>query len=158
FIMLIVRPVAAQPPDKPLPELKSFLHEFQIKRMGLYKALLDVKIDSTGQYTYTEKCTEITLDSAGKAKNTKTDVFEIIPSGKPFQIYRRQAVKAGTPRTPKELEKQDREFKEITAKQEAADERRRRATATAKPQQKSVQEPAREPENMFLNLFEFQII
>jgi hypothetical protein len=149
-------PAAAQQSERPLPELKSFLNEFQVKRMGLFKALMDVHVDSTGQYTYMEKCTEITLDSAGKPKNSKPDVYEIIPTGAPSQVYRRQTIKTGVPLSQKELDKHDRGFKESLARQEAA-EQRRRAAAAAKPKQEPAKKPERGPENMFLSLFEFRI-
>ena len=101
--------------SKPLPELTTFLNEFQLKRPGLYKALgawglADNKF--RGKYTDTEICTTYDLDSNGKSKNQDRNVYEVIPDSGPLALYRRQTVKNGVPLTEKPLAKQDREFEE----------------------------------------------
>jgi hypothetical protein len=161
LLMLLAWPVLGQQVEKQLPDLQAFLQEFQVKRTGIGKVFMDIEVDSTGQYTYTETCTEFTLDSAGTVKSTKKDVFEIIPTGKPYQVYRRQTVKAGRPLSQKELDKQDREFKEQVAKEEA--EVRKRAGAAAAKAASSPRPAAPAPappkrESLFLAMYEFKII
>jgi len=159
FLILAWQPPAQQV-EKPLPELKTFLQEFQGKRSGLAKVLMDVEVDPTGQYTYTETCTEFTLDSAGKVRNAKRDVFEIIPTGKPYEVYRRQTVKSGVTLSQKALDKQDREFKERLAREEA-EARKWAAAAAAKAARAPRPVPATPPpqrESMFLAMYEFEIV
>src|SRR6266550_4521692 len=95
--------------EKPIPDLKTFIAEF---RKTLHS---DNKLLS--QYTYTEKETELTLDSKGKTKKTETNVYQMIHGAEEWQTYRRQTVKNGVPLTEKELEKQDREEKDRVAKE-----------------------------------------
>jgi len=156
FAILLAWPASAQETGKPLPELKNFLEEFQVKRPGLYKPLMGENIDPTGQYTYTETCTETKLDSSGKAKSSEMDVYEIIPTGKPFDIFRRKTVKAGIPLSQRELDKQDREFMERMAKQQAEAEKRKSETQ-AKPKQEPPPNPPKQ-ESMFLALYDFQMV
>jgi hypothetical protein len=157
LIIFLVRPALAQEREKPLPEITKFLEEFQVKRAGMFEALMDVRIDSTGQYTYTESCTEITLDSKGNTKNRATDIYEIIPTGKPLRADRRQTVKAGVPVSQKELDKQDHEFKAMIAKQEA-EEQKRKAAAAARPRQEQEPNPQPAQSNFFLRLYQFQMV
>jgi hypothetical protein len=89
---------------RPLPEPKTFLAEF---RKTLHD---DNKLLS--QYTYTEKETEVTLDSKGKAKKTEINVYQVIHGAEEWKTYRRQIVKNGVNVSEKELEKHDREEKE----------------------------------------------
>src|SRR6516162_6503894 len=56
-----------QDQQKPLPELKPFLEELR-KTLHTDGLLLS-------QYTYTDKLTEIELDSKGKAKKTEVSAF-----------------------------------------------------------------------------------
>src|SRR2546423_13830386 len=95
--------------QKPLPDLPAFLAEF---RKTLHS---DNKLLS--QYTYTEKETEITLDSKGNPKKTEINVYQTIHGAEEWQTYQRQIVKKGVSLTEKELEKQDREEKERVAKE-----------------------------------------
>jgi hypothetical protein len=159
-LILLAWQAPAQQVEKPLPELKTFLEEFQVKRAGIGKVFMDIGVDPTGQYTYTETCMEFTLDSAGKVKSTTKHVFEIIPTGKPYQVYRRQTVKAGVPLSQKDLDKQDREFKARLAKEE--EETRKRAVAVAAKTARSQRAPSAAPtpkrESVFLAMYEFQMI
>jgi hypothetical protein len=95
--------------EKPLPDAATFLSEFR-KTLHSDDTLLS-------QYTYTEKETEITLDSDGKPKKTETNVFQVIHGAEEWQTYRRQLVKNGIALSEKELGKVDREEKDRVAKE-----------------------------------------
>jgi hypothetical protein len=95
--------------EKPLPEAKTFLAEFR-KTLHSDNRLLS-------QYTYTEKETEIALDSKGNTRKTETNVYQMIHGAEDWQTYRRQIVKNGVPLSEKDLEKQDREEKDRVAKE-----------------------------------------
>jgi hypothetical protein len=160
YLLLTLMP-QSPPPIQPLPELKPFLTEFQVKRPGLYKALGawgvgDFKFRS--QYTYRETCTKLSLDSNGKVKNQAANVYEVIPSSGPLALYRRQTVRDGVPLTEKELEKQDREFNERSEKEK---ERRAKAATKAKPEpakDTAAAPPKPAPEPLFLALYDFQMV
>ena len=153
FAILLAWPASAQEADKPLPELKNFLEEFQVKRPGLYKPFMGENIDPTGQYTYTETCTETKLDSSGKAKSSEMDVYEVIPTGKPFEIFRRKTVKASVPLSQKELDKQDREFMERMAKQHAEAEKRKSASEVKPKQEPPQARPSRKTCFLLFTIF-----
>jgi len=165
LLLLLVLLPQAQTANPPLPELKTFLNEFQVKRPGLYKALgawglADNKF--RGKYTYTEICTSYGLDSNGKIKSEDRNVYEVIPDSGPLALYRRQTVKNGKPLTEKQLEKQDREFREQS--QEVSD-RIQKAAEKAKtkpkpepPKDAPPPKPTPEPVSIFLTVFDFEII
>ena len=153
------------PANQPLPELKTFLNEFQVKRPGLYKALgawglADNKF--RGKYTYTEICTTYSLDSNGKIKSEDRNVYEVIPDSGPLALYRRQTVKNGKPLTEKQLEKQDREFKEQS--QEVSDRIQKAAEkAKAKPKPEPPKDapppqPKPAPVSIFMTVFDFEMV
>jgi hypothetical protein len=164
FHLLILFPQAPQV-EPSLPDLKTFLNEFQVKRPGLNKALgawglADNRLRS--KYTYTETCTTYELDSKGKVKSAKKNVYEVVPSSGPLVLYRRQIVKDGKPLTEKQLEKQDREFnKESQELAERIQKAREKAAATPKPvPPKDVPPPPPlpAPEPMFMTVFDFQMV
>ena len=117
--------LAALAQEKPLPDRTNFLIEFQVKRQGIWKMFGpsdDYKL--LHQYTFKETVSEIGLDSSGKPKKTKVDVFERIPTRLFGYIRRRQTVKNGVPLTQKELDKQDREYDEFLIKEERNQKKR----------------------------------
>ena len=112
---------APTPPEveKALPDRTSFLIEFQVKRPGLMKAFMGPTDPiRMSQYTYTEKVTEVSLDSNGKTKSSQTDIFHVVPTHLPGYTYRRQVVKNGVPLSQVELDKQDRRHEQDLAKAE----------------------------------------
>jgi hypothetical protein len=150
--------------DQPLPDRSSFLIEFQIKRPGLLKALRSAS-DYTlaDQYTYTEKVTETTLDSKGTPKNSKTDVFEIVPTRVSGFPYRRQIVNDGIPLTQKALAKQDRAQEEETRKlerqiQKWVAEARAKTKANPTPPAPSQRAPLRLEDSDILMAADFQLV
>ncbi len=138
----------SQAPDKPLPELKSFLEEF---RKTLQR---DSKLLS--QYTYTEKETEITLDSKGKTKKSETNVYQVIHGDEEWKTYRRQTVKNGEPVTEKELQKQDQKEKERVEKET----RRRQSQSEAKRRQEKEKSDREDREIMddVFSMYDIQLI
>lgn len=108
--------VAAQspPPEPeaapPLPEMREFLDHVRE----------NLRSDGTliADYTFTEKNTEMRLDSRGGVKKTKTATYEVYPSEGAGKMYRRLIARDGKPLEEKELAAQDKE-------QEARAERRR---------------------------------
>jgi hypothetical protein len=99
-------PVRQEPP---LPDAGTFLEEF---RRNLQT---DTKLLS--QYTYTQKETDITLDSKGKPKKSEVNVYEVIHGDEEWKTYRRQITKNGVTVSEKELEKADQKEKERVDKE-----------------------------------------
>ena len=97
-------------PDRPLPEMREFLEHVRENLRGDDTLIAD--------YTFTEKNTEMRLDSKGGVKKTKTATYEVYPSEGPGKMYRRMVARDGKPLDEKELAAQDKE-------QEARAERRR---------------------------------
>lgn len=117
LLLLLARAgiVAAQsPPEtaaaRPLPEMREFLDHVRE----------NLRSDDTliADYTFTEKNTEMRLDSKGGVKKTKTATYEVYPSEGPGKMYRRLVARDGKPLDEKELAAEDKE-------QEARAERRR---------------------------------
>ena len=126
--------------EKPLPDRTAFLAEF---RKTLHS---DNKLLS--QYTYTEKETELTLDSKGNTKKTEVNVHQMIHGAEEWQTYRRQIVKNGVPLTEKELEKQDRDEKDRIEK-----ERRKRANESASKRDQEKAKADREEQETLDDIF-----
>src|SRR6187431_3294377 len=122
-ISLLFLLLSPQEPQKPLPEAKAFIDEFR-KTLRPDDKLLS-------QYTYTEKENEVTLDSKGKVKKSKINVYQVLHSAEEWKTYRRQITKDGVPLTAKELEKQDRQERERVDKET----RKRGSQSEAKRQQ-----------------------
>jgi hypothetical protein len=95
---------------RPLPEMREFLEHVRE----------NLRSDSTliADYTFTEKNTELRLDSKGGVKKTKTATYEVYPSEGPGKMYRRLVARDGKPLDEKDVAAQDKE-------QEARAERRR---------------------------------
>ena len=125
-----------QPVDRPLPEAKTFLEEFR-KTLQRDGTLLS-------QYTYTEKETEITLDSKGQTKKSETNVYQVIHGDEEWKTYRRQTVKNGVPVSEKELKEQDQKEKERVEKET----RKRENQSEAKRQQEKAKENREEREQI----------
>ena len=105
--------------QKALPDRTSFLIEFQVKRPGLRKAFMGPTDPiRMSQYTYTEKVTELALDSKGKTKSSQTDIFHVVPTRLLGYTYRRQIAKNGVPLSQSELDKQDWKHEQDLAKAE----------------------------------------
>src|SRR5262245_22011605 len=122
FLGLMLFTLSALPQDQPLPDPRTFIEEFR-KTLHTDRALL-------GQYTYTEKETEMTLDSKGKTTKTEMNVYQVIRGAEEWKTYRRQISKNGVHLTEKELEKQDRAEQERVEK-----ETRKRANQSAEKRQ-----------------------
>jgi hypothetical protein len=101
-----------QDQPKPLPELKPFLAELR-KTVHTDSLLLS-------QYTYTDKRTQIELDSKGKAKKTEVNVFQVFPGSPEHVGYRRQILRDGKPLSSEEAKKEEE------AMQKRIDEAQRR--------------------------------
>jgi hypothetical protein len=126
-LLVLVSP----PQEQPLPDPVTFIEDFR-KMLHTDRALL-------GQYTYTQKETETTLDSKGKTTKTEINVYQVLRGAEEWKTYRRQIAKNGVPLTEKELEKQDR------AEQERVDkETRKRASQSAERRQKEKAKEERE--------------
>src|SRR5436309_273815 len=97
-LCLLLLTLWPQESEKPLPDKASFLAELR------KTAHSDDKLLS--QYTYTEKETEISLDSHGKPTKTETNVYTVINGDEEWKTYRRQISKKGVPLTQQELDKQ----------------------------------------------------
>jgi hypothetical protein len=126
--------------EKPLPEPRAFLAEFRKTLHGNDKLL--------SQYTYTEKETEITLDSKGNTTKTETNVYQMIHGAEEWQTYRRQIVKNGKPLSEEELNKQDREEKDRIAK-----ETRKRADESASRRDREKAKADREEQEALDDVF-----
>src|SRR5204862_5175886 len=127
-ILLLLLTLWPQEPERPLPDKATLIAGLRTT------AHTDDKLLS--EYTYTEKETEITLDSKGAPKKSETNVYQIIHGAEEWQTYRRRIVKNGVPVDQKELDKQDREEGERVAK-----ESRKRASQS---EEKRKQEKAKE--------------
>jgi hypothetical protein len=136
------------PQEKPLPDTKSFLTEFR-KTLRGNNALLS-------QYTYTEKETEITLDSKRQPKKTETNVYQVIHALEEWKSYRRQIVKDGVPLTEQELAKQDQKETERVAKET----RKRTGSSETKRQQEKAKADREEQQILddLFALYDFQLI
>src|SRR5262249_41477420 len=133
-ISLLFLTLGVQEQDRPLPDQATFMEEFHKTLITPNKLL--------SQYTYTEKETEITLDSKGKAKKTETNVYHVINGAEDWQTYERHISKNGVPLTKEELEKQDRKERERVDK-----ETRKRANwSEAKRQQEKAKKEREERE------------
>jgi hypothetical protein len=137
-----------QEQEKPLPEQTSFMADF---RKTLHS---DDKLLS--KYTYTEKDTEITLDSKGKTKKSETDVYQVIHAEEEWKTYRRQIVKNGVTLTEKELDKQDREEKERVSKETLKREKK----SEEKRQEEKAKEDREEKEILddVFSMYELQFV
>ena len=123
--LLVLTFWAQQPsqPQQPLPEAAPFIAEFR-KTLERDEKLL-------AQYTYTEKETEMSLDSKGRTKKSETNVYQVIHGDEEWKTYRRRISKNGVPLSEKDLEKQDRKKQERFAKEA----RKRAGQSEAKQQQ-----------------------
>jgi hypothetical protein len=92
-----------QDEQKPLPEVKPFLAELR-KTLHTDSLLLS-------QYTYTDKRTEMELDSKGTPKKTETSAFQVFPGSPEHVAYRRQIVRNGKPLSPDETKKEEEALK-----------------------------------------------
>ncbi|HEV8132203.1 MAG TPA: hypothetical protein VGQ81_13195 [Acidobacteriota bacterium] len=123
-----------QAPEKPLPELNSFLQGVR-KKLHSDRLLLS-------QYTYNEKVTVERLDKNGKIKDTEVRVYEVYPSLEKRRTYRRLISKNGKPLSAKELEENDKKQQKKTlegarkANVESAGERQRRLAREAEERRK----------------------
>jgi hypothetical protein len=118
----------------PLPDLKPFLSELR-KTIHTDGLLLS-------QYTYTQRTTEMELDSKNKPKKTEVKAFQVFPGSAEHVAYRRQIEKNGRPLTPEEakreeqaLQKRIEEAQQRRARITPAERDRRRAERLRKEQQ-----------------------
>lgn len=127
--LLFVQDTAA-----PLPDLKPFIAELR-KTIHTDGLLLS-------QYTYTQKTTEMELDSKNKPKKTEVNAFQVFPGSAGHVAYRRQVEKDGRPLTPEEAKKEEQalqkrieEAQQSRAKTTPAERDRRRSERLRKEQE-----------------------
>ncbi|HSS45052.1 MAG TPA: hypothetical protein VLO07_06890 [Thermoanaerobaculia bacterium] len=101
---------AAQDAEKSLPDATVFLD-------GVRETLRSDRL-LLADYTFTEKHSEMRLDSKGGVKKAKSEIYEVYPTSKPGKMYRRLIARDGRSLDQKELAAQDQQ-------QEAKAERRR---------------------------------
>src|SRR5262245_14233584 len=137
-----------QQQDRPLPDRATFMEAFRKNMHGPDQLL--------SRYTYTEKETEITLDSKGKTKKSETNIYHITHGAEEWQTYERQISKNGTPLTEQELEKQDRKERERVQKEM----RKRAGWSEAKRQQEKAkaEREERESNDDIFASFEYQLV
>ena len=145
FLLLFLWP---QTSDPSLPDQKTFMEDFR-KTLHSDTTLLR-------QYTYTEKETEITLDSKGNTKKTETNVYHVVNGAEEWQTYRRRIIKKGVPLTEKELEKADREEQQRIDKET----RKRASWSEAKRREEKAKAEKEEREDIedVFGMFDFQLI
>jgi len=137
-----------QQSDRPLPDQASFMEQFRQKLTTPQKLL--------SQYTYTEKETEIPLDSKGNPRKTETNIYHIINGAEQWQTYERQIVKNGVPLTDKELEKQDQKERDRVEKET----RKRASWSEAKRQEEKAKAERKEREEAddIFAAFDYQLV
>src|SRR5215467_3711462 len=101
----------------PLPDLKPFLSELR-KTIHTDGVLLS-------QYTYTQRTTEMELDSKNKPKKTEVKAFQVFPGSSEHVAYRRQIERDGRPLTQDEAQKEEQALQKRI---EEAQQRRARIT------------------------------
>jgi hypothetical protein len=112
----------AQESARPLPDASAFLR--QVREHLQSDHLLQ------SQYTYYERRQKVQIGRLGGVSMGPVKVYEVYPSLAEGQTYKRLISVDGTPLTPEELEKQDREFRasvqaEAASPQRAAERQRR---------------------------------
>jgi hypothetical protein len=103
---------AADTTSAPLPDARSFLEAVRDSLHSDETLLAD--------YTFTEKHSESKLDSKGRPKSTRTEVYEVYPSTSPGRLYRRLVTVDGKPVDPKQLAEEDRKHDEKMEKRRIA--------------------------------------
>ncbi|MGH9398962.1 MAG: hypothetical protein ACRD00_01240 [Thermoanaerobaculia bacterium] len=113
-----------EPAARPLPDVREFFGHVR-ENLRSDGALL-------AEYTFTEKHTEMRLNSHGGVKKTKTAVYEVYPSDTPGKMYRRLVARDGKLLAPTELAAQDKQQEEraekrrIRREKETPEEREKR--------------------------------
>jgi len=110
--------------SRPLPDARGFL---EAVRDSLHS-------DQTllAEYTFMEKHVETRLDSKGKVKSTKLELYEVYPTSKPGRIYRRLVEVDGKPVDPKQLAQEDQkhdaraEKRQLELENETAEQKQHR--------------------------------
>jgi len=84
-------PAHPNPPERPLPDPKAFLAQAMahLRSNDLLRS----------QYTYQERETRYSYDSAGRVTKTQLRVYEVHPSAEPELTYRRLVSENGVPTT-----------------------------------------------------------
>jgi hypothetical protein len=134
---LFVAPLPAfaqQEPAPPLPEIHEFLNEVR-QRFHSDDYLLD-------QYTFTERRTERRFDAKGRVKQEKHEVYEVYPSARSRDTYRKLVQRDGRPLAAEDLVRQDREHEKKLARSmktgEAAEARQRKRTAERERREREI--------------------
>jgi hypothetical protein len=148
FIVSLLFLILPQEFERPLPDPKTFMEEFR-KTLHSDTTLLR-------QYTYTEKETEITLDSKGKTKKTETNVYHVVNGAEEWQTYRRRIIKNGVPLTERELEKADREEQQRIDKET----RKRASWSEAKRREEKAKAEKEEREDIedVFGMYDFRLL
>jgi len=134
--------------DAPLPEQRAFMEELR-KSMSTPDKLLS-------EYTYTYKEMETTLDSAGKAKKTEMNVYQVINGAEPWETYERQIIKNGNSLTDKELQKQD--LKERERVQKERSKRAKWSEEKRRQEREKADQKDRETNDDVFASFEYQLV
>jgi hypothetical protein len=116
-LCLLAALLFAEDQPKPLPELKPFLAEL---RNTIHTDSLILS-----QYTYTEKRTEMQLDSKQNPKKTEVNAFQVFPGSPEHVGYRRRIETDGKPLSSDEARKEEQELQKRI---EAAQRRRNQVT------------------------------
>jgi hypothetical protein len=109
FSLTTALPARPQEPEKPLPDLQSFLSSVRSKLKTDHRIL--------SQYTYREKQTEKSYDKKGVQTKTETSLFEVFHDRDPDGVYRRLIEKNGRPASEGEIRKQDQKHEKERARQ-----------------------------------------
>jgi hypothetical protein len=109
FSLTAALPARPQEPEKPLPDLQSFLSSVRSKLKTDHRIL--------SQYTYREKQTEKSYDKKGVQTKTETSLFEVFHDRDPDGVYRRLIEKNGRPASEGEIRKQDQKHEKERARQ-----------------------------------------
>lgn len=99
LLIAVAGPRAFVSSEVPLPDASSFLSSVQ-KKLRSDRQLLS-------EYTYTQREVHTDLDGSGKAKKTRTRVYEVFPGVEEWQTYKRLISEDGIPRKPEEVAKDD---------------------------------------------------
>ena len=125
--------VSGSAQDRPLPDPKAFGAE--VRR----RVLTDRELQS--QYTFLEKREEITVSKLGKVSKGPVKTYEVYPSVRPGNTYKRLIAVNGVPLPPAELERNDRIHREDVLREAAKQQRE-----SAQDRQERLRKEAKEQE------------
>jgi hypothetical protein len=133
LLLVLLAGASASAQDRPLPDPKAFGAE--VRR----RVLTDRELQS--QYTFIEKREEINVSKLGKVSKGPVKTYEVYPSVRPGNTYKRLIAVNGVPLPPAELERNDRIHREDVLREaarqqrESPQDRERRLRKEAKEQE-----------------------